>query len=361
MASSQEDGAAATAQQLGSMSLRESVGKKDNDAEPTTKNGTPSKLSCSACGEKSNTLMKCRACKCVWYCDKKCQNKHWKVHKKECKRIKKELDERGGKLDVGTELDIGRLPDLPSQEECPICMRVLPIHPKLQGYAACCGKTICGSCNYQHQMQSKERAAEKGQTSVLPSCVFCRTDVPVSNEEVLAQLHKRVGLNDSQALVNLAMNYGRGDFGLPVDRAKCIALLREAADLGFPDAQYQLGCYYANGEMGLEQNQGKATKYWKKAAEGGDVHSRHNLGCTAIENGDAVAAMRRWRLAASGGFKISMKSEILCFEKGLLHHGDLAETLQAFYRSRGEMKSEDRDQYIAYLKMTGKYKEEYDL
>ena len=36
-----------------------------------------------------------------------------------------------------------------------------------------------------------------------------------------------------------------------------------------------------------------------------------------------------------------------------LHHGDLAETLLAFYRSRAEMKSEDRDQYISYLKMSG--------
>ena len=113
--------------------------------------------------------------------------------------------------------------------------------------------------------------------------------------------------------------------------------------------------------MGLERNKEEALKYWEKSAEGGDVHSRHNLGCTAIENGDAVAAMRRWRLSASGGFRISMKSVLLCFEDGLLHHGDLAETLQAFYRARAEMKSEDRDKYIAYLKMTGEYNEEYDL
>ena len=50
---------------------------------------------------------------------------------------------------------------------------------------------------------------------------------------------------------------------------------------------------------------------------------------------------------------------ILCFEKGLLHHADLAETLRAFYLARAEMKSEHRDQYIKYLKNTGKYKEEY--
>ena len=49
------------------------------------------------------------------------------------------------------------------------------------------------------------------------------------------------------------------------------------------------------------------------------------------------------------------------FEDGLLHHGDLSESLQTFYRSRGEMKSGDRDQYIKYLKEIGKYKDEYDL
>ena len=55
-----------------------------------------------------------------------------------------------------------------------------------------------------------------------------------------------------------------------------------------------------------------------------------------------------------------MDSLVVCFEEGLLHHGDLAETLQVFYRSRDEMKSDGRDQYITYLKMKGEYKEEYE-
>ena len=92
------------------MSLGESTEKKDSETGTNTKNGTPTKKEmCSACGKKSSTLMKCRACKCVWYCDKDCQNKHWKEHKTECKPIKKELDKRGGKLDLGTEEDIGPL------------------------------------------------------------------------------------------------------------------------------------------------------------------------------------------------------------------------------------------------------------
>jgi len=37
-----------------------------------------------------------------------------------------------------------------------------------------------------------------------------------------------------------------------------------------------------------------------------------------------------------------------------------AEVLPAFYRSRAEMRSADRSQYIVPLKKAGKYREEYD-
>ena len=159
----------------------------------------------------------------------------------------------------------------------------------------------------------------------------------------------------------MAYAHGDGKFGLPVDQAKCIALVRESADLGFPPAQYQLGEYYMWGEMGLEQNEEEAIKYMKEAAAGGHLSSLHNLGCIPNVNGDVVAAMRYWRLSASAGSMRSMEALIGCFEDCLLHHADLAETLQAFCRSRGEMKSENRDEYIKYLKMTGDYDARYDF
>ena len=56
-----------------------------------------------------------------------------------------------------------------------------------------------------------------------------------------------------------------------------------------------------------------------------------------------------------------MGALIACFKDGHLHHADLAESLWPFYRSRAEMKSEDRDKYIEYLKRTGKYNGEFDL
>ena len=356
MSSPKEDGTVAATEQIGSISIGESAERKDDETgnnEDVEENGTTPTKICSACDKESDALMKCRNCKCVWYCDKDCQNKHWKEHKKGCKRIKKVLDKRGGKLNLGTEKDVGPLGKVPPREECPICMRALPLHESLHSHFSCCGKTICCGCNLQHHLKSRELSLPR-------TCAFCRTAVPKSDEAILAQIRKRVELKDPVALVNMAMKYGSGRNGLPVDQAKCVELLRESADLGFPGAQYNLGTFYHQGKMGLEQNEEEARKYYKEAAEGGHMLSLHNLGCAKAGNGDPVAAMRHWRLSASGGHKTSMGALIVCFEYGLLHHADLTETLQALYLSRFEMKSEGRDQHIAYLKMIGEYHAEYE-
>ena len=342
----------AATEQIGLISIGESAKRKDNETgnnEDVEENGTTPTKICSACDKESDALKKCRNCKCVWYCDKECQNKHWKEHKKGCKRIKKVLDKRGGKLNLGTEKDVGPLGKLPSGEECPICMRVMPIHLRIQRYFTCCGKRICGGCNSQHRKKNKGRHR----------CAFCREPTNVSDEEILAQLRKRIERKDPQALLNMAMHYGEGELGLRVDQTKCIELMRQSADLGCPAAQFNLGNFYDDGAMGLEQNEAEALEYWKKAAKGGHVLSRHNLGWAEDENGDHVAAIGHYRLSASAGFMSSMDDLISCFEEGLLQHGDLAETLQVFYRSRGEMRSEDRDKFVEHLKKTGEYVAEW--
>ena len=349
--SSEEDGTVTAAQELGSNSLGESAERK----ESTTKSGTtPTKL-CSACGKKSNTLKKCNGCKCVWYCDKKCQNKHRKEHKKECKRIKGELDKRGGKLDLGEELDVGPLEKPPPREECPICMHVLPIHQMLQAYAGCCGKTICGGCNLQHQTKSV------GQTEDTRTCAFCRESIPRTDKECLSRLIKRVKIKDPKALHSMAMHFFHGRLGLPLDPAKCIDLMRQAADLGNAVSQYQLATFHRTGEMGLEQSVEKERKYMEKAAEGGYLMARYNLGVAEHNKGNRPGAMHHLRLSAAGGAKWSMDSMIAYFEYGLLRHADLSETLQSAYSARAELKTNGRDQYIAHLKETGEYEAEYEM
>ena len=350
MASSEEDDAASPADQLGPTSLGKSEERKEVGSEEVEV-PTPTKL-CSACGTKSDAVKLCNGCKCVWYCDKNCQNKHRREHKKECKLIEKELDKRReGKMLVVEELDVGPLGKVPPQEECPICMHVFPLHPRLRGYFTCCGKTVCGGCDHHHQMKSEEQV----------TCAFCRTELPESEEEVLARILKRVELEDPNALYNMALYYKDGEFGLPVDQAKCIDLLRQSADLGCSSAQYKLGDFYLRGDVGLEQDEEEGLRYMERAAEGGHSIARHEVGRAEGRNYTIDAAMRHMRLAASGGYRMSMKFLINHFEVGWLHCGDLAESLQAFYLARAEMKSKERDTYIAYLKETGKYKAEYDL
>ena len=368
MATTKHEGTLAAAEQLGSMSLCQSVGRK---VEPATKNGTkmqktPTTKFCSACGEKSDTLKQCGGCKCVWYCDRKCQNKHRKEHKKECRLIKKILDNRGGKLDLcidkieckhfktelekrGGKLDLGPLEKPPPREECPICMQGLPIHDSLHAYFACCGKSICGGCSHQHLMKNGGRA----------TCAFCRTALPETDAEILARVDKRVERKDALGLCMMGMHHGLGQLGLPVDQAKCIDLLSQSAALGCPLANYHLGTSYKIGRMGLQQDHVKAQMHWEKAAESGYLIARHHLGCAEAINGDFVAAMRHWRLSASGGHRGSMDNLIECFENGDLHHSDLAETLQAMYLAKAELNSEGRDEYIKHLKKTGEYDKDY--
>ena len=60
-----------------------------NTSAGATKTGADA-LSCSTCGTpqtETMTLLKCQQCKSVQYCDKTCQKKHWKKHKKECKHL----------------------------------------------------------------------------------------------------------------------------------------------------------------------------------------------------------------------------------------------------------------------------------
>ena len=231
-------------------------------------------------------------------------------------------------------------------------MQVLPISENLSTYAACCGKSVCSGCDYQHKTKNKGRSR---------TCAFCRTAAPESDGEILEQLRKRVELKDPVALVNLAMRYGRGELGLPVNQATCVQLLRQAAGLDCPAANFLLGNFHKYGDMGLEQNDEEALKCWKEAAAVGYVDAHHNLGYIESSNGDYVAAMRHLRLSASGGFKPSMGALIGCFENGFLHHAVLAETLQVFYRSRDEMRSKERDLCVVQLKTTGEYEENMDL
>lgn len=45
---------------------------------------------CGAC-EEPNASKKCRKCKTVKYCNRKCRGIHSSIHKKQCKKIRKDI------------------------------------------------------------------------------------------------------------------------------------------------------------------------------------------------------------------------------------------------------------------------------
>ena len=51
---------------------------------------------CAGCGSES-AKNRCGGCNQVYYCDKQCQRKHWKTHKKQCKFKKKKKKKRKAK------------------------------------------------------------------------------------------------------------------------------------------------------------------------------------------------------------------------------------------------------------------------
>lgn len=54
------------------------------DAQPEAQE---TRTTCDQCGKTRDSLKHCAKCKTTHYCDRDCQNAHWKTHKKECARL----------------------------------------------------------------------------------------------------------------------------------------------------------------------------------------------------------------------------------------------------------------------------------
>mmetsp|Transcript_22663 Transcript_22663/g.65256 ORF Transcript_22663/g.65256 Transcript_22663/m.65256 type:complete len:351 (+) Transcript_22663:161-1213(+) len=337
--------------------LTKSDGTKETGAEESTAESNKPEKFCSACGRSgaSTDLKKCTACKCVFYCDVSCQKSHRKEHKFHCKQVQTILAKRRDTAEEGECL--GPLEEPPPREECPICMRVLPIEEELGSYMTCCGKILCSGCLLEQEKRLDALNAER-------TCAFCRTVAAKSPEEQHQRELRRMVMKDRVAILGVALNFRDGCVGpsrstgiVPVDKAKSVELLRQAADLGSEGAHYRLGMLHQTGEMGVTINEAKAMSHYEEAAERGHVFSRHNLGVVAYGGDNKTLAMRHFRIAAAAGYGQSIDGLILCFEDAVMRHSDLAESLQARDRAQLEMKSEARDHAMAHLREKGMYED----
>ena len=352
--------ASAITDQLGSVSLggTEQTGENSNNsssAEQTAENSPPpspvpdSKF-CSACGKAGTPggdLKKCTACKSVWYCGVNCQIDHRKAHKKECKRIKKELAAREkqegqkGEMEDANKDEKFSLFNPEPRSGCPICMVVMPLHVKMQMYMSCCGKIICGGCIYANYMVNADG-----------KCPFCRQSAPDSQEKILEGMMARAESGDARAIFQLSTHYevGRG-FGLQMDSAKSLGLLQQAADLGCIEANSHLGEHYRDSYGGLTKSYEKARLHWEFAAKKGDPDAHHNLGELEFRmrhrNGHIDLSIRHLRISAQLGNKKSVRSLQNMAKFGYLGEEELKEAENAYRGALEAMRTEDRDEHNA--------------
>ena len=348
--------AAATADELAAMSL-------SGGSEPAPANVEDDKF-CSNCGETDDDLKGCNGCRGIRYCSAKCQKKHWKVHKKECKRIAAVLKKGipgGGKyyLDISEQVDgeeSGLFNEPPKNPDCVICMVRLPLEAVMSTYWACCGKTICSACYFDNKnaiAKINQKKAEKKQKLLDEKmCPFCRAPSTKTGQEWIARANKRVQLGDADAIWMIGGVYRDGS-GMARDESKALQFLEKAADLGSSDARYDLGCAYRNGIPGVEIDVNMANMHFELAAKSGHALARHNIGCNLLRRADVGLAIKHWRISAAAGYTDSVDGLIGRFETGFICHQDLAPSLRARDKARLEMKSESRDRYVAHLKRTG--------
>ena len=209
---------------------------------------------CADCGSVAGggvSLKACKPCMLVRYCNADCQRNHWPTHKKECKQRAAELR------------DEALFKDPPPKEECPICFVPMPanmvscvskppatitsvpvhdfandydkvVNMSTEIYYNCCGKSNCHGCDYSF---FKSGNYEK--------CPFCNSDRKGKTEvEAVQQIMKRVNVNDTTAMCNLAIYYNNGQLGFQQDHAKARQIHKQAAELGSSRAHCHLGHEY---------------------------------------------------------------------------------------------------------------------
>ena len=139
---------------------------------------------CANCGKEGSSdeiNNTCNKCKQVMYCNAACKKKHRHKHKKQCEEHVRLAAERTAKL-----YDEKLFKQPPPDEDCPICFIQLPTLGSGSKYYSCCGKKICGGCNFAPLYDNQGKVVDDHK------CPFCRTLKPISTEEAVERDKKRM-------------------------------------------------------------------------------------------------------------------------------------------------------------------------
>ena len=294
---------------------------------------------CANCGkEGSNNLNICNKCKGATYCNASCKKKHRSKHKKDCERRVAELQEEELERERrAAELHDEKLFKMPPpNDDCDICMLLLPSLDTGRKYRGCCGKMICSGCIHAV-------AIRDGGVGL---CPFCRTPAPIP-EEAVELYKKRMKLDDAKAIYEIGCCYNSdGKKGLPQDRVKALELWHRAAELGHAISHYNIGIAYITG-TGVERDEKKAVHSMELAAMRGYADARYNLGAYEYKAGNMDRALRHFMIATGVGYSDSLESIKQMYKDGDAMKEDYAKALRAYQSNLIEIKSPQRDEAAA--------------
>ena len=97
-------------------------------------------------------------------------------------------------------------------------------------------------------------------------------------------LNRLANSGDSDAALQLGLDYRDGRLGLPRDPSTGLSWLKRSASEGNAFAEDELGKMYANG-IGTHKNPALAMKFWQNAMRDGDPNARLHLSEALIESG----------------------------------------------------------------------------
>eukprot|EP00978_Attheya_sp_CCMP212_P016896 scaffold44599_cov42-Attheya_sp.AAC.2 len=262
-------------------------------------------------------------------CD--CQKAHGKAHTTDSKQSKQEQNKVADASEkTGTQvIDYRKAFDdfvpLPIPD-CPICYVTMPLS-EYDIHMDCCGQVICHGCRMR-----------------VLQCAFCRAHRPRSDSEILAQLNKRVKINDAVAITRLALYYYTGHRGLPQDQNKAFELYQRASTLGCPQADFILAFFYYKGLITTKDME-KAKEYLTKADNGGIIQAGYWLGDIKKSEENIEAAVFHYRVAASAGMPEAIDEVKELFKDHRVSKDELDQALASCHTAQEATRSKDREEF----------------
>ena len=153
-----------------------------------------------------------------------------------------------------------------------------------------------------------------GVTRGLALCLFTAgivgvgtiTSAQAQNAPALSVLVREAKAGIPAAQFDLAIEYSRGENGLPKNAAQAVGWYEKAATQGYAPAETNLGNAYFNGRDGLPKSATQAVYWWEKAAARGYARGEFALGNAYFFSWgglpkSATQAVYWWEKAAAQG------------------------------------------------------------